>query len=597
MTRFRFAARGVVAVAVTLAGGSLAQAQPGRYAPSYQPAPGQYQQAAVYPQTAPYSAAQPTAQQPVTQPPATQQQQTFGSYQLPNYQAPQATAQQAPAQTAQQYQIPQYQAAGQYQAPTPGARYSVAQNETVAPESVPATTAPAPGQSYPAATSYPGSDCGCNTGAPAANSWEGYMQAPAATAGCDVGYNGGYNGCAAGDCNYGTFGGGGGQLLGGNLAGAGAGRQWFFGAYGLYMGRDRPGYEKIAVLVDTPAAYPYYPTQDQTYVSTGNVDPDFQWGAEIRFGSTFGRSCDPCGPRPYAWEVTYWGLSEDEQSFVGLDALADTDRIYGSLNYAGLEFDRDGAAGGTYAARDMNEYTDYQMPIDDPATNPNAVRVVGVRVRNNFQAQNLEINLIRFPVAGCDPCSRFSMNTSAGIRFFEMDEFLQVAYQFSDPLVGTDGDYTGGFPSSDDNNLFDDVDVDNELAGFQIGSSMNWLIGSKWSAFCDTQLGIYGNQISKRHRVWSGLGEVTFANGGDFADIRSSKTDVSFLGEARLGAGYQVGCNCRLTAAYRVMAITGVALAGEQLPNNWSSPEYVNVIDSNDSMVLHGLQTGVEWKY
>lgn len=595
MLRILIAAPGVVAAAVvTLAGVAPQHAygQPGRYHQQTYPQAAaaqypQYQQPAVQPQTAPYRvAAQPAAQQP-----------SNGSYQLPQY-------------TANQYQVPQYQAAGQYQAPAPGSYYSVAQNDSAATESVPTPpAAPAhvpPAASatttYPQAASHAPSDCGCNPGvAPAATNWDSYLHAPATTAGCDVSYAGGYgNGCAAGDCNYGTFGGmSGGNLLGGRLAGAGAGRQWFFGAYALYMGRDRPGYEKFAVNVDSPAAYPYYPTQSDTILSTTDIDPDFQWGAEIRFGSTFGQACDPCGPRPYAWEVTYWGLSDDEQSVVRTDAIADTDRIYGSVNFAGVEWDRDGA-GGTYAYRPLNDYFDYQMPIDDPAGDPaDVVRVVGIRVRNNFSAQNLELNFIKFPVVGCDPCSRFSANATCGVRYLKLDEDLQIAVQGSDQSVGTDPvDYEGGFPTDDDNNIFYDIHTDNELVGFQFGNSLNWLVGCKWSLFCDSQLGIYGNRISNQHRIWNSAGGVArFVGDGSDANVRTSKTDVSFLGEARAGVGYQVGCNCRLTTAYRVIAVTGVALSGEQIKGDYSNRDYVGIIDSNDSIVLHGLQTGVEWKY
>src|SRR5690606_30532686 len=89
-------------------------------------------------------------------------------------------------------------------------------------------------------------------------------------------------------------------------------RQWFFGVYGLYMERDRPSYQRIAVVPGMPY---------ETVLSTRDLDNDFTWGAEIRFGSTFGRSCDTgygCAPcttqRPFAWEVVYWGLTDDEQS-------------------------------------------------------------------------------------------------------------------------------------------------------------------------------------------------------------------------------------------------------------------------------------------
>ena len=68
------------------------------------------------------------------------------------------------------------------------------------------------------------------------------------------------------------------------------------------------------------------------------------------------------------------------------------------VNFAGLEYDRDGA-GATYAYNPVNNYFDYQMPIEDPSLPAtNAVRVLAQRVRNSFSAQNVEVNFIRFPI-------------------------------------------------------------------------------------------------------------------------------------------------------------------------------------------------------
>ncbi len=375
------------------------------------------------------------------------------------------------------------------------------------------------------------------------------------------------------------------------------------------MTRDNPSYERYAVLADPePPTYPYYPTQSQTTLSSNDVEPDWQWGAEIRLGATFGTpcGCETSRLRPYAWEVVYWGLADDGNQAVVTDIWSDTDRMYSTENYDGLEYDRDGTAGGTYAARDMPEYWD---DIYDPNFPTNDIRLLGLRVRNNFSAQNLELNFIRFPLAACnscDPCGppRFTVNGVCGFRFMRLDEDWQLAAMYTQvdgggtPLAGEPTIYPGGFPTNDPHSLFHDINVDNELAGFQFGSNMNWLIGCKWSAFCDTQVGIYGNRITSNQRVWGGGGGEVYWDGTTNAvNVNSRKTDVSFLGELRAGFGYQVGCNCRLTTAYRVIAITGVALAGEQIPSNWSSSDYVGIIDSNDSLVLHGLQTGVEWKY
>jgi hypothetical protein len=46
------------------------------------------------------------------------------------------------------------------------------------------------------------------------------------------------------------------------------------------------------------------------------------------------------------------------------------------------------------------------------------------------------------------------------------------------------------------------------------------------------------------------------------------------------------------------MGITGVALATSQTPVAFlDAAQMSNYVNSNGSMILHGLQTGVEWNY
>lgn len=622
MTLLRLAGpRTFAALMLMITGGSAASLQA---APSYTqaypqtatPSVAQYPQYTQYPQTnvtvppvqpqtSPYAVTTQPVQQQIAQQPMMQQ-------------AVQPTMSQAPAggyRVAQNpvstYQTPTYQMPN-YQAPAPGQRFAMNEPTAAAPtpEAVPAppgTLAPhiAPAQ-YPENYSNQPQPAGYSS-YPATEQqggWEGYVQAPGQAyqgAGCQTGT------CGTEECDPGMSG-----YLKGHLTNACCGRQWFFGAYALYMTRDNPSYHKFAAQVDMPMPnpYPYYPTQSDIILSTNDIKPDWQWGAEVRLGSTFGRSCDPCGcgPRPYAWELVYWGLAEDDQSALRTDMLGDADRIYGQINYAGLQYTMDGMPTNN---RPLNDYMDYGMPIEDPTSMPDDVRVLAVRARSYFSMQNLELNFIRFPVAGCgyDPCCppRFTVNGLAGVRFLKIDDNFDYA-DFTtvggDPGTGWAPDpgmpstYPGGFPSDEPNSIFHEVRVDNQLVGFQLGANMNWLIGCKWSAFCDTQFGIYGNNIDSYQRVYGGGdGVVSWVNSGNEVVVNSDKTDVSFLTEVRAGFGYQVGCNCRITAAYRLMALTGVALSGEQMSTDWSDPAYVGMIDSNDSLILHGLQTGVEWKY
>lgn len=540
------------------------------------------------------------------------QQPAYQYQQAPGY--PTAAVPQVQPAPAQQFYAPNYAAPGGYAAQPPvGPGYArVAMMQATPPQAAPpqpnelpmpseavVPVAPQPAQASPyPSTGYPTTgDCGCNGGQ---SSWNGYMQNGSgyAPGGC-------YGGC---DNSYGV----------GDYCAPVRSRQWFFGAYALFMDRDNPGRVSLTTTANNPSSYPYYPPASNTVMFSSNADTDWQWGAEIRFGSTFGRAqTSGCQTfQPFAWEVGYWGLAEADSEFTVWDDLADTDRLYGMVNFAGLEYDRDGS-GGTYAYRPMNDYYDYQMPIEDPADpGTNEVRVLAQRVRSSFTAQNVELNFIRFPIcnygscyggSGCNDCTscgpappRFSINGVCGARYLRLDEDFQYNSYFTNypTMPGDPQSYPGGFPISDDNALFYDISVDNQLAGFQLGSSMCWNITCKWTAFCDSTFGIYNNRIEQYQRLYNESGGVVrFQGTGDSFAVRSSKDDAAFLGEIRLGLGYQVTCNWRLTAAYRFIGIGGVASTVGQIPTNFANYEQVAYIDSNESIILHGAQFGAEMKY
>lgn len=591
---FRF--RRAFMAAAVMAAPSLAVGAP--FGPS-QTQPAAQQPAYGYQPYTAQAAQQPTAYGY----PATAPQAQPGYAAAPGYSATPAytypPAQAAPTQTAQrgyEQQRYAYLGADSQELPTPGEPVS----PTPAPVDEPSYDS-MPAYSYPAASATPASapaaDCNCNTGA-------------AGGVGCDAG------GCQTETCDLGCY-------------DCGPRRQWFGGLYGLYMTRDRPYRVQTGVLTsDLPPGY--YPMPTDTYLSNTDADVGYAAGAEVRFGCTFGHAGCGCNTyQPFAWEVAYWALDDDDSQGLMVDPLGGGFRMYGRINYHGLMMDR---YGDTSVVRPVNEYGDYQPRADIPT--PDDVRVLANRVRQSFSAQNLELNFWRFgaPAAcgvascgpacgGCDtgscapacdvnaccaPPQRFFISGLAGVRFVRFDEYFQNGLYYTldsdDDGVqdaGESASYPNGFPVGDNNHFLHDIDVDNDLVGFQLGCSMNCLVGCRWSLFCDTNFGIYGNDADVYQRVYNlGDGDVYFASTGGAATVRSSKQDVAFLGEARLGVGYQYSCHCRLTAAWRVLGATGIAMAGDQIPDaGWTNPGAVGYVDTNGSLILHGLQLGVECKY
>jgi hypothetical protein len=488
-----------------------------------------------------------------------------------------------------------------------------------------------PTQGYAAeATTYPAA----NYGAPASGD--------CATGNCGVGYTDGYNygaqscdvgapACEAPACAYPSA----------------PRRQWFAGIYGLYLDRAGDSSKRaVAYLEDDQNAYnnaiDYYPMPGMPTLFTADANDSGMWGAEVRFGSTFG--CDPCNcMQPYAWEVGYWALDNDGgDAYMNLPGTVATNypqRIYTLKDHDGLVVDRDGAGGAYMPSNPGMPYDDYGNPADGDIY-ASTTRILGIRVRQRFTAQNLELNFWRFgtPTAvgcgagacapsacdtGCDPCGsgyagyagygacapcrpprRFFINGVCGVRYMRIDDDFGMDWQFT--TVDGTGMPNAGEPNSympmlstDDNMLFSTYQADNELVGFQLGSSMNWLCGCRWNLFADTNFGIYGNNASVYKRVYGGGGSMVYFDEDDMpAEVTGSETSLAYVGELRAGIGYQVTCNCRITAAYRFIGIGGVALGVEEFQNtNWANSEYASHIDTNNSIILHGLQTGVEYKF
>jgi hypothetical protein len=413
--------------------------------------------------------------------------------------------------------------------------------------------------------------------------------------------------------------------------------QWFGGMYFLFMERDNASSTKLTVEVDhTVAPDPYYPPGDRTVLSTINTDHDFREGVEVRFGTTFtiGDSCDTgcydgcnsCGscPTVYAWEVAWWGLDDDADDITYVDTITtpNSTRIYGMKNFVGLEYDRDGAGAG-YGYTPVNDYYDYQLPIPaPPGVNPDGyIEVVAQRVRTNFKAQNLELNIIRFPVCdmacgGCNTCnagcygdacepacmpSMFSMYGSCGVRYFRVDDDFMYANEFREwDDTSSTWDQAGynGWSYDDDNELFYDVQVENHLIGPQLGWTMNYCYACKWNFFANSTFGVFNNHIEHVQQMWSGGGgPVRFAGTGEEFYVESDKDDISFLGELRLGGSYDINCHWRAVAAYRAVAIAGLANSSDQVPSDFTNAEYVQIVDSDSSVIVHGVQVGAECRY
>ncbi len=371
--------------------------------------------------------------------------------------------------------------------------------------------------------------------------------------------------------------------------------QWFGGVYGLLMERvDNKSSIDLAYVTSTANGAGYYPTASEVVMSTRDIDYDYQGGTEVRFGSTFGGGflghgmghggggcgCDNgccggccCGPR-WAWEGVYWGLYEDDTHFQVYDTAGDAWATYFKKPWTGAQFD---AGAGP---RPLNDYFGFGNPIGT-----NDIEVRSLTMRTNFSLQNAEFNLIKLPQLNCGCCSKCSISSVFGVRFMRFDDDFFLRSDWENTTTTTTG-YVEW------NSL-----VDNELYGAQWGCSGVYHLGcrGKWALHCNTVVGAFVNDV-ETVRFFTG-GDATYSNEG--TPVASTVSDECFamLGEIRAGISYRPWCHWRFYGGWRALAISGVALSVDQTPHEVSTSTNLAYVNGGGSLILHGLQAGVEWMF
>lgn len=340
---------------------------------------------------------------------------------------------------------------------------------------------------------------------------------------------------------------------------------WFGGLAGLAMYRD---YESNTYLT-------YWPSDPRNNVLSSR---DAETGSLGGYEATIGRAM--CNG--WAWGLTYWGLAPDSATAtVGGMPLT---RLMGMsyLNYTAAGFGIDTVFGwynnaATHRITRENEF--HSLELNFYRGGCSSLQSYGGY--NAIGSGNCcEPNC-------CAPCPCWDLQWLAGIRYFRFDEFFQYA-----------SSVPGGYTYSP-RELYYDIDTQNELFGFQVGGLAQRAFGCRWSVFGGTKLGIYNNRISHSSSIYGPSGGAVVNTGsyaGTIYNVNSHKDDLSFMGEFNAGVRFQFARCWRATLGYRAAAMTGVALAPNQIPYDFSYIPGVRAIDTDGSLVLHGAFLGVEFR-
>lgn len=363
-------------------------------------------------------------------------------------------------------------------------------------------------------------------------------------AGCSVGGGvGGYGGAGVGfdggaACGYG---------YGYPPPGGGVAAGWFASFGGLIMTRDRGNHY----------FYSFERNNEANQLTTSRR-ADWNWGGgfDIRFGHYF--NCGTC-----AVEAVYWGLFPESGSTVTTtDGIAELDTI---LNFDQLDYNG-GAA---------------NLLTDD-------AQIHSLTRDNEFH--NVELNLLQLLGGyGVGSYGPLNYRLLAGVRYFKFRDRLLFAADTVDRVLT-------GAPEE----VYYDIDVDNNLIGFQIGGQGEFCATDRLTLDLGTKLGLFGNRIDHFSRIGGAAGTAVINNGPNLGRqflVDNGKNDVAFLAEVNLGGRYCVTDCWTLTGGYRAVAITGVALPENQIYPDLRGIQDVELVDSNGSLILHGAYFGAEYNY
>lgn len=170
-----------------------------------------------------------------------------------------------------------------------------------------------------------------------------------------------------------------------------------------------------------------------------------------------------------------------------------------------------------------------------------------------------------------------------GARWFEFDEVFE--YSAISTVAPTRLDYR--------------ITSRNTLMGYQFGGRGSHFVTDRLQLISGVRFGLFNNHIRHRQRMSDETGFVSYINSGPNAgmpyDFSSSKNDLATLGELDLGLGYLLSNRCRAVVGYRLIGVTGLALAPNQIPVNFTDVNQIERINSNSGLLLHGFFGGLNF--
>jgi hypothetical protein len=296
-------------------------------------------------------------------------------------------------------------------------------------------------------------------------------------------------------------------------------------------------------------------------------DPEYGnlWhgGFEIGTGCCFGGCCDR------GFEVVYWGLYPAEGTITAtgtLDSLID----FGDIDFGGGDGNAifDGAAA-------------HRVGFDQ------GFHSVEVNLIGNYGGP---LGCGRVGCCGTGCGERWGFGWLAGFRYINFTEDWLFSADPTDTVFDGDAD-----------ELNYEVDLQNNLIGFQMGAGFDYCLTNRFQTYIIGKVGIYGNDIQMQQRIYGASGNAVINNGpfvGEDYDISASDFDLAMSGQIDLGGRYAITENWSVDAGWRVLALSGVAITEDNVvQTNFQNVDGTNDIQTAGSLLLHGGYVGLTYAW
>jgi hypothetical protein len=321
------------------------------------------------------------------------------------------------------------------------------------------------------------------------------------------------------------------------MCGCGCGPSWYASFTALYMTRNKPNPYQVSFDTTNPVG--------ELILNTNTIDDDWQPGFQVSIGKYLGCSS--------AVEFSYWTLDNFGGQAYALDppgvGSLNTPFDFRSLNFGGV-------------------------PVTSYFDNAQAHRLT-----RNDEFHNFEVNFIHWPMTS-NPYNRVQASGLVGFRYINFRESWQFATSDNDPNFGVD-------PTGE---AYYDIDTTNNLFGVQVGGRGSFGITDCLSVYAAPRFGVFANYMEHTSRIYSGDGQTAL-------NINSNNTVLSLLGQLDVGVNYQITSRLSIYGGYRVVAISGIALADNQIPYLQDDLFGIGDIDHNSNLVLHGATGGLQFNF